>query len=89
MSDQPDVDMEDLAGIDLDRANEGLYFAAKRFAAITEQGFLQGASRICPEHDPSFVSVGDAAADLAEAGRRYTEAYAMWEAFLPAGPEED
>jgi hypothetical protein len=77
--------MEDLTGRDLDRAHESLYFAARRYCAITEQGFVQGASGICPEHDPAFVSAGSAAADLAEAGQRYAEAYARWESCLPPG----
>jgi hypothetical protein len=85
MTEQPD--MEDLAGTDLDRAHESLYYAARRYCAITEQGFLQSASSISPEHDPSFVSVGIAAADLADAGGRYADAYARWEACLPPQPE--
>jgi len=85
-SDQPD--MEELAASDVDRAQESLYYAARRYCAITEQLFLQEASDI-PEGDPSFVSVGNAAADLAEAGRRYTEAYARWEEFLPADESEE
>ena len=78
-------DMEDLTARDLDRAHESLYYAARRYCTITEQGFVQGASSICPDHDPSFISVGGAAAELAEAGQRYTEAYARWEKCLPPG----
>jgi hypothetical protein len=78
------TDMEDLTSQDLDRAHESLYYAARRYSTITEQSFLQGASGICPEHDPSFVNIGNAAADLAEAGARYTEAYTRWEASLPS-----
>jgi hypothetical protein len=85
MSEQPD--MEDLAGTDLDRAQESLYYAARRYCAVTEQLFLQ-ASNI-PEDDPSFISVGAAAHDLAEAGERYTEAYTRYEAFLPADESEE
>jgi hypothetical protein len=80
--------MEDLAARDVDRAHESLYYAARRYSAITEQAFLQSASRISHEH-PSFVSIGDAAADLAEAGQRYTDAYARWEACMPPQPGED
>jgi hypothetical protein len=76
-------DMEGLTARDLDRAHESLYYAARRYCTITEQGFVQGASGMCPEHDPAFVTVGNAAADLADAGQRYTEAYARWEACLP------
>jgi hypothetical protein len=87
MTEQPD--MEDLAALDLDRAQESLYYAARRYCAITEQLFLQLASNISVD-DPSFMTGGDAAADLAEAGQRYTEAYARFETFLPPDePEED
>lgn len=85
-SDQPD--MEDLAASDVDRAHERLYYAARRYCAVIEQSFLQQASNL-PEDDPSFVSYGDAADDLAEAGQRYTEAYARWETFLPADETEE
>jgi hypothetical protein len=81
-------DMEDLTGRDLDRAHESLYYAARRYCAIIEQGFIQAASGI-PEHDPLFVSVGTAAGDLAEAGQRYNEAYARWEAFQRPGEPGD
>jgi len=87
-SESPQPDMEDLAASDVDRAQESLYYAARRYCAITEQLFLQQASDI-PEDDPSFVSVGNAASDLAEAGQRYTEAYARWERFLPADESEE
>lgn len=86
---ETEPDMEDLAGRDLDRAHESLYYAARRYCTITEQGFIQGASGICPEHDPSFVAVGTAAHDLTEAGQRYTEAYARWDACLPPGEPGD
>ncbi|MGH3295759.1 MAG: hypothetical protein ACRDP7_28565 [Trebonia sp.] len=81
--------MEGLAGCDLDRAHESLYYAARRYCAITEQAFLQQASDISPDRDPSFIRIGTAADELAEAGCRYTEAYARWEAYLPAQLEED
>ena len=81
-----DYDMEDLTFRDLGRAHESLYFAAKRYCAITEQGFVQWASNICADHDPGFVRIGDAAEELAEAGQRYTEAFSRWEAHRP--PED-
>jgi hypothetical protein len=84
-----DMDMEDLTGRDLDRAHESLYYAARRYVTITEQHFLQGASNICPEHDPAFVSIGSAAHDLAEAGQRYAEAFARWEQYAPPEPDDD
>jgi hypothetical protein len=37
--------MEDLTERDLDAAHESLYHAARRYCAITEHGFVQGASR--------------------------------------------
>jgi hypothetical protein len=54
-------DMEDLTGVDLDRAHEGLYFAAKRYCTITEQSFIQGASGIWPGDS---VNAGDSRLDL-------------------------
>lgn len=80
-------DLEDLAHADLDRAHESLYFAARRYCTITDQGFLQKASNV-DRDDPSFVSVGAAAHDLAEAGHRYTEAYERWEKYLPPGESD-
>jgi hypothetical protein len=79
-------DMEDLTAHDLDRAHESLYYAARRYCTITERGFLQEASGVGPEH-PVFVSIGGAAGDLAEAGQRYTEAYARWTSCLPPGEQ--
>ena len=82
-------DMEALAASDVDRAQESLYYAAKRYCMVTEQAFLQEASAIDPENDPSFISTGNAADDLAEAGLRYREAYARYETFLPAEEDEE
>lgn len=82
-------DMEDLALADLTRAEEGLYYAARRFCTITDQGFLQAASNICAEHDREFVRIGSAAADLADAGQRYMEAHARWEKYLPADDDTE
>lgn len=78
-----DTEMEDLALLDLQRAEESLYHAARRFCIITEKGFIQAASRICAEHDPSFVSIGSAALDLADAGQRYDEAHTRWMKYAP------
>ncbi len=77
-----EYDMEDLTGRDLDRAHESLYYAAKRYCTITEQGFIQDASGTRPS-DPSFMNIGAAAHDLTEAGQRYTEVYDRWQACLP------
>lgn len=80
--------MEALTSRDLDRAHESLYYAARRYCAITEESFLQGASRVSPK-DAGFVRIGDAAEDLVEAGQRYDEAYASWEKYLPRPDEDD
>jgi hypothetical protein len=89
MTEQPEQpDMEDLAFTDLDRAHESLFYAARRYCLLTEKGFLEEGSAPCPEHGPSFGGIGNAAHDLAEAGQRYAEAYARWEAQVPPESEE-
>jgi hypothetical protein len=81
-------DMQDLTGLDLDRAHQSLYYTARRYCLVTEQGMVQSATGICPHHDPEFVNIGEAAHELAEAGQQYTEAYDRWEATLPP-PADD
>lgn len=83
-----DLDMELLAGCDLDRAGQSLYFAARRFCLLQEQGFIQEASQICP-HDPAFIRIGSAAHELVEAGRRFGEAHERWEKYLPPEDGQD
>jgi hypothetical protein len=73
--------MEGLAGRDIDRAQEALYHAAKRYCALVEQDFLE-APCTDPANEQSFNRT-DSAAARAEARQRYTEAYARYMAFLP------
>jgi len=59
---------------------------------MTEQPdmeYLAGTDLVRADESPSFVSVGPAAADLAEAGQRYREAYARYEPFLPVDESEE
>lgn len=84
-----DEEMEDLAGRDLDRAHESLYFAARRYCAITEAGFVQLVSNMCAIHDPSFVHIGDAAEALVDAAERYAEAHERWLPYETAPASDD
>ena len=83
-----DYDMEDLTTRDLDRAHESLYYAARRYCTITEQGFRQGDWDNEPGNE-WFVSIGRAADELTESARRYAEADSRWAASIGPGPDDD
>lgn len=77
MTDQGDMEQLSLRH-DLEDAEHGLYYAARRYCAITEQGFWPlGGYDAAVERDLEFGRF-HAAGQLAQAANRYEETHERW-----------